>query len=337
MTASDAAFLDALAACVRSEIPLADALSRIEAAGPDAARWVRAIRPFARPENAVEDALASAGVIDAAERGLFTHAASPHRAALVQALADRRRRRHGVRTAVMRALGGPFVLAVATVLLDPIVGVVTGDSYFGPFLREAAVLAVVTAAVMVGLRWLLASASGASVRLRLATLPGIARVASVQAEGDVAALAAPFAAGPGASTLGLVAVSDVLAWSPIGLALRAAATSGGATPERALERLAPALSLETNLAVVRGIAAEELSDALRARARELATEAERVSRGLARFAGYALVVTLSLVSLAGTLARPHESSSPTLAPDEKELLDQLQNLLGDTPPARPRK
>jgi hypothetical protein len=91
------------------------------------------------------------------------------------------------------------------------------------------------------------------------------------------------------------------------------------------------LSLETNLAIVKGTASENLPALLRARGGELGDEATKGARLAARIGGYALVLVLSVVSFAGVVQRLHSPFEAPPASEEKELLDQLQNLLDGKP------
>src|SRR5580658_10426468 len=133
MPASDASFLDALAACLGAGVSLSDALSRIETAGADASLWVRRIRPFVRPESSVGGALHAARAIDATEGALLALAVTPDAVErLLHALALRRRRRATLRSAILRGLVGPVAIGALTVVLNPLPNLVGNGSYVGP-------------------------------------------------------------------------------------------------------------------------------------------------------------------------------------------------------------
>jgi hypothetical protein len=348
MAASDAALLDALAACIGADVPLDGALARIEGTGHEAARWVRAVRACVRPGAKVEDTLRAAGVVDDGEHALLACAELPAAiGATLAAVALRRRRREELHREVLRGLGAPFALAVATVMLDPLLGFVEGGSYFGRFFGEGLVLAVVSLAVVGGLRVLMRSESARRRFLAtLARLPLLSALAARHAEADLVTLASPFVAGRGVEMKGVLVAADILAWSPLGPTLRAAALVSGTTPEWAVVRVAPRLTQETNLAVVSGIASADLPARLAARAGALSADVARRTRWLARMAAFGVVLVLSAVSFAQMASRAPSFDSLVggKTDDEKEIErlfgnseDLLRELNGAEPPSKPAK
>jgi hypothetical protein len=330
MIAADADFLDVLAACLGAGVPLPDALSRIETAGPQAARWVQRIRPFAQPGSSLEGALLAARILDGAESALLALAVTPDAVeALLRALAVRGRRRSALRGTILRGLIGPFAIAALTVVLDPLPNLFGSASCVWPVFRGLLVLALLSAFVVFSVPALLRSPTlGPRLRGACAGMPGLAWLAALHAEGELVTASAPFVARPQGGSEGLLAVSSLFAWSPLAEKVRAVAAAGA--PDLALQRLAPHLSLATNLSIVSGVASKHLAWRLAARGEEIATELVAHTRIVIRVAAYALVVVLTLQSLASLLSRalPGMPLVPGADPstEQKELDEAMKHL-----------
>jgi hypothetical protein len=335
-TADDAALLEVLAACLGAGVPLADALARIETSGTRAWQWVARLRPHVRLGSSVAATLLAAGVVDGPEHALLAQALTPSATErLLLALVSRRRRRELLRTAFQAALAGPFGLAALTVVLAPLPNLLGSGSYVWPVTRGVFTLGVLAALVFLGLPAALGSPSlGSRVLGVLARVPGLDRLAARHAEAELVTLAAPFVEGGEASREGLLAASTALAWSPLGARVAEAAGVQGGPP--ALARLAPHLSLVTNLAIVSGAASQKLSARLTERGEELATQLRARLRVTLRVAAYTLVVILSFEGLANLVSRglPGMPLLPGATPtgEQKELEELLREL---DPPAHP--
>jgi hypothetical protein len=341
MIASDAPFLDALAACLGAGVPLQDALSRIERAGFAASRWVQRVRPFVRPESSVESALLGAGAIDATEHALLAAAVTPDAVeSLLHALVLRRRRRSALRAVVLRGLAGPFAIAALTVVLDPLPNLIGSGSYVWPVFRGLVVLGLVTALVVLGIPALVRSPNvGPRLLMLCARVPVLDWLAARHAEGELVTMSAPFVARPGIGSAGLVAASATLAWSPLGEKIRVAGADGAA-PASVLERLAPCFSLATNLSIVGGIASNDLATRLAARGEEIAAELSAHVRIGVRVAAYVFVGLLTLQSLANLFSRalPGGGLLPGVVPSaEQRDLDEVMKELEGPPPRAPSK
>jgi hypothetical protein len=297
-----------------------------------------------RGDGSVESALHAARVIDAREQSLLAVAVAPDAVeSLLHALAARRRRRDALRRLILHGLVGPFAIAALSVLLDPLPNLfVGGESYIGPVFRGLSVLGLVTALVVLGVPAALRSPRiGPRIVELCASLPGLSWIAARHAEAELATMSAAFVGRSDAGTGGLLAASAMLAWSPLGARIRDAATANAATPEWALAKLAPYLSVETNLAVVGGIASGRLAADLATRGEALAAEVTRhVQRGV-RVTAYTFVVLLSLASLASLVshalpfASPFTGATPTT--EQKELDDIMKLLDGPEPAPKPSK
>jgi hypothetical protein len=351
MVAPDAACLDALASCLGSGVPLPDALARIESAGMEASRWVGRIRKHSAPDGrapvSLEDALCSSNVVDAAERAVLARAVTPAEVeGVLRAFALRRGQRAALRRALLRGLVGPLAVAILTVVLDPLPNLLGNGSYVGPVLSGLFVLGLVSAACVVGVPAALRSpALGPRFLALSAKLPGLAWLAAQHAEAELVTMSAPFAAPSDAGSGGLLAMAAALSWSPLGGAIRGAVQSGGAASAEApldwaLVRLAPRLSLPTNLSIVSGIASGQLAARLTARGDEIATRLTARLRFATRTLAYSVVVLLSIQSLVGMVSRamPGGSLLPGIVPsaEQKELEEIMKELEGPAP-AKPPK
>ncbi len=342
MKTSDAALLDVLAACLGAGAPLPEALSRLEVAGPEASRWVQRVRPFVRPGGSVESALFAARAIDASEHAFLASAVTPDAiAGVLHALVLRRRRRDVLRSAIFRGLLGPFAIAALTVILDPLPNLIGSGSYVGPVFRGLLVLGLMTALVVVGVPAMLRSPIYGPRALAIcARFPGLDWLAARHAEADFVTMSAPFVARPEVGSAGLLATSALLAWSPLGQRVRAAALGGATAQGAALAAVAPHLSLATNLSIVSGTASGHLAARLTERGEEIAAELTKSLRVAVRVAAYTLVVLLSLGSLASMLSRALPGASlpgATLTEEQKELDEIMRELEGHPPTPPPPK
>jgi hypothetical protein len=339
VTSSDAACLDALAACVGAGVSLPDALARIETAGIEASRWAARVRPFVRPGARVEDALLAARAVEQPEHALLALAVTPDDfAQIARALTARRRRKAALGRSILRVLLGPFAVAVLTVVLDPLPNIVGPDSYVWPVARGLVELGLATALLLLGVPAALRSpAIGPPVLRFLARVPGLATLAASHAEAELVTLAAPFVARPEGGSNGLLATATLLAWSPLADPLRAAAQASTTTPDWALAKLAPYLSVPTNLAIVSGIASGQLTARLAALGDEIAAALARRLQLTVRIAAYVLVVLLSLTSLAEMVGRtlPGSSILGGAPSAEQKQLDEIMKALDE--PERPAK
>jgi len=338
MTASDAALLDVLAACLGAGVPLPDALSRIEAAGHEASRWVQRVRPFARPGSSVESALFAARAIDATERAILASAVTPAAVAgVLHALVLRRRRRADRSRTILRGLLGPFAIAALTVILDPLPNLIGSGSYVGPVFRGLLALGLATAFVVAGVPAILRSPSlGPRVLAACSKLPGLDWLTARHAEAELVTTSAPFVERSEVGHAGLLATSALLAWSPLGERVRVAALASANAPEAAFAMLAPQLSLATNLAIVSGTASGQLAAHLAARGEEIAAQLTSRLRLAVRVAAYTLVVLLSFASLVNMVSRALPGTSlpgATFSEEQKELDDIMRELEGHPPPA----
>jgi hypothetical protein len=133
----------------------------------------------------------------------------------------------------------------------------------------------------------------------------------------------------------------MLGWSPLAERVRVAALANATTPEWALARLAPSLSIATNLSIVSGIASNQLGARLASRGEEIADLVTTRLRVGIKVVAYVLVVLLSLASLASLVSRalPWASGLPGVAPttEQKELDEVMKELEGPTPPPKPSR
>jgi hypothetical protein len=342
MFASDTHTLDALAACLRAGLPLDDALLRLETAGGGASRWVKRVRPFVRPGETVEKALAGAGTIDEGEQALLAPATTPDAVAgLLEAISARRRRRARLLRSVLGGLLGPFAVAAITVVLNPLPALLFGSigEYVGSVVLGFLVLGVVTGLIAVGLPVLLQSPKAGPRTLGLlARIPLVDLLVGRHAEAELLTIVGPYTGGPEAAPAAMAAAAAVLDWARLGRAARATTAE---EPAGALVRLAPHLSQATNLAVVEGVAGGKLPARLAARGEEIDAALTKNVRLVARIVAYTLVVVLSLGAYVDLVGRALPGGNIPLLEGmpsgEQKDLDELMRELEGKPSPPPSK
>jgi hypothetical protein len=231
-------------------------------------------------------------------------------------------------------LAGPFAFAALTVVLAPLPDVIAGGPYVEPVLRDLFVLVVLTLAIGAGVPALLRHPETRRGLLRLATrVPGLRSFATLHAEEELATALGTFADRGELRATGLAGLAALLAWSPLGVALRDAERSPRALGHLAmggLDPLARQLSTETGLAIVGGVASKRLPERLAVRGDAIAQRLTARLRLATRIGAYALVVLLSASSLVGMIERgiPGMLQLPggVTSPDQKELEDLLKEL-----------
>jgi hypothetical protein len=143
----------------------------------------------------------------------------------------------------------------------------------------------------------------------------------------------PFVDGEEVRAAGFTAAASLVAWSRLGETLRLMGTVPSPStplPMGGLEPLAPHLSLATNLAIVGGVASKRLAERLTGRRDAVAVLLTARLRLVVRIVAYALVVALSVSSLAGMVSRGLPGM-PTLPggvtnPDQQELEELLKQM-----------
>lgn len=335
MTTTDPALLAALGDCLKSGDTLPEALGKIEMAGAAARHWTALVRRTVRPDAPVAAALRGSSLFSEDERSLLpTDGSGPQVALPLQAVGMRRRRATARRRAILWGLAGPFGFAALTVILDPLPNLVTDEPFVWPVIRGLVVLFTVTLAVVVGVPWLLRNSRTRTRLLRACSaVPGLAWFAAQHAEEELATALAAFVDDEQVSVAGVAAAASLLAWSPLGPTLRAAAASPRPAirlPIGGLEPVARQLSLATNLTLVGGVASRRLNERLRGRAEAIEVRLTSRLRLALRIAAYTLVVVLSVSSLVGMISRglPGMPTLPggTESPDQQQLEDLLKQL-----------
>ncbi len=331
MRKTNPALLDALADCLAAGDPLGTALGKVAVAGTPAGIWAAHVGRSLPPDHPIGAALDSANAIDADEQALLSAEGARDRAAAVLRAVALRRRRHGERRReVLQGLLGPILIGVLTVFLDPLPDMIGGGSYFWPLVRGLLALALLVGIVVGVLPALLRDPRIGPTVLRVsAALPGLGWLAARYAEEELTVALAPFVEGSAVSGAGLGAAASFVAWSPFAETLRTsrrALDPASGLPSTlamgGLEPLARQLSVDTNLAIIGGVACGQLAERLTARGDALSTLLTARLRFLVRLGAYALVLVFSLVSLAGLLARGIPGM-PTL-PGGSESAEQKQ-------------
>jgi hypothetical protein len=337
MTLADASFVDVVADCLESGDTLFEALAKLATARGAAQDWAQRVRRSLRAEVGVAEALRGAQVLDDDELSLLLSAehADAAVASALRAVALRRRRSLTRRRALRAGLVVPFALGALTIALDPLPNLFTGGAYVWPVLRGLSWLVILALAIVAGIPALLRDPRARPGALRLcAALPGLRRLAALYAEEELITALAAFVEGGEVSAEGLTAAASLLAWSPLGEALRTATRSvrppSAALPMGGLEPLAAGLSLPTNLAVVGGAASKRLGERLAQRGEAIATLLTARLRLVVRIGAYALLVLLSINSVVGLISRglPGMPVLPggATSPEQKELEDLLKQL-----------
>jgi len=336
MSTTNAALLDALADCLETGEPLPDALARVAAAGGAALGWAERIGRSLRADVPIAAALRRTELLDHAELALLSaEGADLVAPALLHALVLRRRGQVERRWAVLRGLIGPLGFAALTVVLDPLPNLVSGGPFVGPVLRGLALLVVLGVALFVGVPALLRHPTRRARALRLcAAIPGLHAFTALHAEEELVTVLVPFVEGRRINRQGLAAAAGLLAWSPLGEALRIASRADvppqAPLPMGGLESLARHLSLATRLTLVGGVGSGRLAERLRQRGESLTPLLTRRLRLTAKGAAYALVLLFSVASLAGMVARGIPGL-PTLpggagSADQKQLEELMKQL-----------
>ena len=336
MTFMDTALLDALADCLESGDSLAEALAKVAMAGGVAGMWAERIRRSVRADVPLAALLRRSNVIDESEHALLSAEGADHvGAALLRVVATRRRWQLARRRSIQLGLLGPFGVAVLTVILDPIPNLVSGGPYVWPVFRGLALLAAVTLAIVVGIPALLRDPRARHRLLRLcAAVPGVHWLAALHAEEEMTTALVPFVVDAQVTSAGLTAASAMLAWSPIGEAMRAAGrvvrVPEAPLPMGGLEPLARQMSLATNLAVVGGVASKRLAERLTQRGEAISVLLTARTRLVVRVGAYAIIVLFSVASLASMVARglpgiPTLPGAPGNA-DQKQLEELMKQI-----------
>ncbi len=334
MIATPPPLLDAFADCLQAGEPLDGALTKVALAGLTGSRWAQHVRRFARRDTTIAATLRAAGVLDDHEQALVSApGADEVLPDLLRAIATRRRRRATRASAVLRALVGPFFFAALTVVLDPLANLVTGGDFLWPATRGLVLLVVATLAAIAGTRAALRGAKSGPAFIGLVSRLPVARILGQSyLEEELTTFVAPFAAGGTISPAGLRAVFSVLEWARLPPELGPIAEHA-APGMSGLEAVAKRLSLETNLAIIGGVASGRIAARLRERGDAIATVLTARLRVLVRAASYALVVVLSIGSLANMVARglpgvPHLPGGHDLgeASEEKQLEELMKEL-----------
>jgi hypothetical protein len=246
-------------------------------------------------------------------------------------VALRRRRRLARRRTILRGLVAPFGFGALTVVLDPLLCLITGEDFVWPLLRGLLALLLLAIAAVVGVPALLRRPRVLGVA---STVPGLRGLAALYAEEELTTALVPFVDGGEVRAAGFPAAVSLLGWSPLGQALRAPVPTLRSPPEPVvmggLEPLAGKLSLATHLAVVGGVASKRLAERLTRQGESIARTLTARLRLTARIGAYTLVVLVSIGSLVHLIARglPGMSLLPggAATPDEKELQDLLKQL-----------
>lgn len=328
MSHTDAALLDALADCLQAGDTLPEALGKVAMVGRGAERWTEQVRR--------SGTLPGSGVLDREETALLPAVGSAATlAACLHAAALRRRRSLARRRAILWGLVGPFGFAALTVVLDPLPNLLTDDPFFWPVLRGLMVLAVIAIVILAGPPALVRRPRARARFLRICSaVPGLRWFAALHAEEELIAALVPFVDGDQVPAAGLTAGASLLAWSPLGEALRVAARppppTGAPLPLMGLQPLVRELSLATGLAIVGGVASKRLARRLAERGEAITALLTSRLRLVLRIAAYAMVVALSVSSLVGMVSRglPGMPTLPggSTSPDQKELEDLLKQL-----------
>ncbi|MGO9836614.1 MAG: hypothetical protein ACLP1X_20650 [Polyangiaceae bacterium] len=335
MITTNAAVLDALADCLESGDTLPAALEKVAAAGGAAQDWALRMGRSVRTDVPVAAVLRESNLLDADELSLLSAEGPAALASSLHAVALRRSRRLARGRAMGWGLVGPFVFGALTVVLDPLPNLITGGAYLWPVLRGLCALVILALAVLAGIPALLGAPRARTGVLRIcAAVPGVCHLAALYAEEELTTALAPFVDGGEVGTAGLTAAASLLAWSPLGDALRMAARSvrpmSMPLPMAGLDPLARQLSPATDLAIIGGVASKRLSERLAQRGEAISVFLTARTRLVVRIGAYALVVLFSITSLAGMVARGLPGM-PTLpggatSPEEKQLEDLLKQL-----------
>jgi hypothetical protein len=335
MISTNAAVLDTLADCLESGDTLSAALEKVAAAGGAAEDWAQRIRRSVRTEVPVAAVLRESNVLDADELSLLSAESPAALASVLHAVALRRGRRLARRRAIAWGLVGPFVFGALTVVLDPLPNLITGGAYLWPVLRGLSVLVILAIAILGGIPVFLGVPRVRTGVLRIcAAVPGARHLTALYAEEELTTALVPFVDGGEVGTRGLTAAASLLAWSPLGDALRVAARSvrpaSMPLPMAGLDPLARQLSQATDLAIIGGVACKRLSEHLARRGEAITLFLNARLRLVVRIGAYALVALFSITSLAGMVARGLPGM-PTLpggatSPDQKQLEDLLKQL-----------
>jgi hypothetical protein len=333
MIATTPVFLEALADCLEAGNALEESLGMVAAAGPAAAALAGRVRRSTRRDQPVAAALRDSGLVDDDERAMLDAAGVGELIPeLLRALAVRRRRRVGRRWTLLRGLVGPFVVGAITAVLDPLPNVVSGGDFVLPAVRGLLLVIVLSAASVLGVGALFTSRRTRGPVLRVvSSLPGAAWLAGLYAEEELTTKLMPFAGHGAVTDAGLAAAAVALDWSPLVTPLRVGArTDDARKPLGGLEPIARLLSLDTNLAVVGGVAARRLAERLRQRSDAIADVLTSRIRLLVRLGAYGIVIVWSTVSILGTLVRgvPGMPTLPggAVTGDEKQLEELLKQL-----------
>jgi hypothetical protein len=356
MIRSNTALLDALADCLGSGDTLFEALAKIGTVKGTAEAWAQQVRRSVRSEVPLASALRESGVLDDEELSLLSgEGADAAAASALHAVALRRQRSLGRRSAIRWGLVAPFAFGVLAVVLDPLPNLITGGAFLWPVFRGLFTFVIPTLAIFAGIPALLRSRRTRPAALRLCSaIPGVRRLADLYAEEELTTALAPFVdnGSGGVTTAGLSAAASLLAWSPSFVeALRRAARSvppapgplatgrphevggpgAGLEPMGRLEPLARQLSLATDLAIVGGVASQRLAQRLTQRAEAIAPLLTARLRLVTRVGAYTLVVLFSISSLVDMVSRGLPGVSTVLGggattPEQKQLEDLLKQL-----------
>jgi hypothetical protein len=159
-------------------------------------------------------------------------------------------------------------------------------------------------------------------------------LAALHAEEEMTTALVPFVVDAQVTSAGLTAASAMLAWSPIGEAMRAAGrvvrVPEAPLPMGGLEPLARQMSLATNLAVVGGVASKRLAERLTQRGEAISVLLTARTRLVVRVGAYAIIVLFSVASLASMVARglpgiPTLPGAPGNA-DQKQLEELMKQI-----------
>ena len=326
--------LDTLADCLESGDTMLAALDKVAKASAATASWAHHVRQTVRADASAAQVLRASNVLDDDELCLLSAEAPAAVASTLRAVALRRRRSVARVRAIRWGLVAPFGLGALTVVLDPLPHLITGEDYVWPVLRGLLVLLVLAVAVFAALPAVLRRPRV----LRLCTaVPGIRRLAALYGEEELVTAFVPFVDRLDRGEVraaGFTAAASLLAWSPLGDALRApapaVASPSGPLATGGLELLARRLSLATHLAIVGGMASKRLAERLAQRGEAIALLLTARLRLVARMGAYTLVILFSISSLASMIARgiPGMSLIPggATSPDEKQLEELLKQL-----------
>ena len=336
MTITDTALLDALADCLESGDTLLDALGRIAVTGGAAALWTQHVRRCVSAGLPVAAVLHAANVLDDNELSLFsTEGADAATAALLRALALRRRRSRTRGRTILTGLIGPLGIAALTVILDPVMSLVTGGAYFWPVVRGLLWLVVLTLGTVVGVPALLRHRRARPSVLRFcSTVPGVQWLAGLYAEEELTTVLVPFVDGGEVKSAGFTAAASLLAWSPLHQPLSGARQTtrpaSAPLPMCGLEPLARHLTSATDLAIVGGVASRRLAERLVQRGDAVSALLTARLRLVVRISAYALVVLFSMSALVGMISRglPGMPVVPggVASPDQKEIEQLMKQL-----------